>query len=207
MSSNSTSPSTKPAANLHLAMPAPGKLKVFLGMCPGVGKTYAMLQAGGELARHGVDVIAAVIETHGRKETAALLDGLELLPRKEVTYRDTRFEELDLDALLTRRPKVALVDELAHTNAPGSRHPKRWQDIAEILDAGIDVFTTVNIQHLESRADIVSSITRAPVRETVPDSFLERADEIELIDLTPRDLHRRLGRGKGLSRRARRRRI
>lgn len=177
-------------------MPAPGKLKVFLGMCPGVGKTYAMLQAGGELARQGVDVIAAVIETHGRKETAALLDGLELLPRKEVTYRDTRFEELDLDALVARRPKVALVDELAHTNAPGSRHPKRWQDIAEILDAGIDVFTTVNIQHLESRADIVSSITRAPVRETVPDSFLERADEIELIDLTPRDLHRRLEEGK-----------
>ena len=177
-------------------MPAPGKLKVFLGMCPGVGKTYAMLQAGGELSRQGVDVLAAVIETHGRKDTAALLDGLEQLPRKEVTYRDTRFEELDLDALIARRPKVALVDELAHTNAPGSRHPKRWQDVAEILDAGIDVFTTVNIQHLESRADIVSSITRSPVRETVPDSFLERADEIELIDLTPRDLHRRLEEGK-----------
>jgi two-component system sensor histidine kinase KdpD len=177
-------------------MPAPGKLKVFLGMCPGVGKTYAMLQAGGELARQGLDVLAAVIETHGRKETAALLEGLAQLPRKEITYRGTRFEELDLDALIARRPKLALVDELAHTNAPGSRHPKRWQDIAEILDAGIDVFTTVNIQHLESRADIVSSITLAPVRETVPDSFLERADEIELIDLTPRDLQRRLEEGK-----------
>jgi two-component system sensor histidine kinase KdpD len=177
-------------------MPDTGKLKVFLGMCPGVGKTYAMLQAAGELRRQGVDVVAGVIETHGRRETEALLEGLELLPRKQMKYRDTQLAELDLDALIARRPEVALVDELAHTNAPGSRHPKRWQDVAELLEAGIDVFTTVNIQHLESRADVVSAITNSPVRETVPDSFLDRADEIELVDLTPRDLQRRLEEGK-----------
>lgn len=177
-------------------MPDNGKLKVFLGMCPGVGKTYAMLKAAGELRRQDVDVVAGVIETHGRRETEALLDGIEIIPRKQLQYRDTAFTELDLDALIARRPKVALVDELAHTNAPGSRHPKRWQDIAELLDSGIDVYTTVNIQHLESRADVVSAITKAPVRETVPDSFLDRADEIELIDLTPRDLQRRLEDGK-----------
>jgi two-component system sensor histidine kinase KdpD len=173
-----------------------GKLKVFLGMCPGVGKTCAMLQAAGELQRQGVDVVAGVIETHGRRETEALMEGIEILPRQALQYRDAAFTELDLDGLIARRPKVALVDELAHTNAPGSRHPKRWQDIAELLDAGIDVYTTVNIQHLESRADVVSAITKAPVRETVPDSFLDRADEIELIDLTPRDLQRRLEEGK-----------
>lgn len=177
-------------------MPDSGKLKVFLGMCPGVGKTYAMLEAAGELQRQDVDVVAGIIETHGRRETAALLQGLEILPRKKLKHRDTELEELDLDALLIRRPRVALVDELAHTNAPGSRHPKRWQDVAELLDSGIDVHTTVNIQHLESRSDIVSAITKAPVRETVPDSFLDRADEIELVDLTPRDLQRRLEEGK-----------
>lgn len=177
-------------------MPDSGKLKVFLGMCPGVGKTYAMLQAAGELRRQGVDVVAGIIETHGRMETEALLGNLEILPRKKLKYRDTEFEELDLDGLRVRRPRVTLVDELAHTNVPGTRHPKRWQDVAELLDAGIDVHTTVNIQHLESRSDIVSSITKAPVRETVPDSFLDRADEIELVDLTPRDLQRRLEEGK-----------
>lgn len=177
-------------------MPITGKLNVFLGMCPGVGKTYAMLQAAGELRRQGVDVVAGVIETHGRRDTEALLEDLEILPQKQLKYRETALAELDLDALISRRPKVALVDELAHTNAPGSRHPKRWQDIAELLDAGIDVYTTVNIQHLESRADVVSAITKAPVRETVPDSFLDRADEIELVDLTPRDLQRRLEEGK-----------
>nr|MCU0780979.1 two-component sensor histidine kinase [Akkermansiaceae bacterium] len=123
-------------------MPATGKLKVFLGMCPGVGKTYAMLQAAGELRRQDVDVVAGIIETHGRRETEALLVGLELLPRKNLKYRDTELAELDLDGLIARHPKVALVDELAHTNAPGSRHPKRWQDVAELLDAGIDVHTT-----------------------------------------------------------------
>jgi len=176
--------------------PATGKLKVFLGMCPGVGKTYAMLEAAAALRKQGVDVVAGIIETHGRKDTAALLDRLEIIPPARLRHRDAEFSELDLDALISHRPQVALVDELAHTNAPGSRHPKRWQDIAELLDAGIDVYTTVNIQHLESRADVVSAITGAPVRETVPDSFLDRANEIELIDITPRDLHRRLDEGK-----------
>jgi two-component system, OmpR family, sensor histidine kinase KdpD len=177
-------------------MPETGKLKVFLGMCPGVGKTYAMLQAAGELRRQGVDVVAGVIETHGRKDTQALLEGLEILPPQKLSYRNTELAEFDIDGLLARRPKIALIDELAHSNAPGSRHPKRWQDVAELLDAGIDVFTTVNIQHLESRADVVTAITKAPVRETVPDSFLDRADGIELVDLTPRDLQRRLEEGK-----------
>ncbi|MBK1884575.1 sensor histidine kinase KdpD [Luteolibacter pohnpeiensis] len=173
-----------------------GTLKVFLGMCPGVGKTYAMLEAARALKSHGVDVVAGVVVTHARKETQALLDGIEVLPAATSEHRGATIHELDLDALLARRPEVALVDELAHTNAPGSRHPKRWQDVAELLDAGINVYTTINIQHLESRADIVSSITNAPVRETVPDSFLDRANEIELIDLTPRDLRRRLDEGK-----------
>ncbi|RYD32788.1 MAG: sensor histidine kinase KdpD, partial [Verrucomicrobiaceae bacterium] len=181
-----------------MSEPAPtsGTLKVFLGMCPGVGKTYSMLEAARELRSQGMEVVAGVVETHGRKETAALLDGIEILPPARLPYRGTELSEFDLDAMLARRPKVALVDELAHTNAPGSRHAKRWQDVAELLDAGIDVLTTINIQHLESRADVVTAITGAPVRETVPDSFLDRAHEIELIDLTPRDLQRRLEEGK-----------
>jgi two-component system sensor histidine kinase KdpD len=174
----------------------PGSLKVFLGMCPGVGKTYSMLEAARDLRARGMDVVAGVIETHGRGETAALLEGLEILPLAKHSYRGTEVREFDLDAMLARRPKIALIDELAHTNAPGSRHPKRWQDIAELLDNGIDVFTTVNIQHLESRADVVSAVTGAPVRETVPDGFLDRAAEVELIDLTPRDLRVRLDEGK-----------
>lgn len=176
--------------------PPSGKLKIFLGMCPGVGKTYAMLQSADELRKQGTDVVAGVIETHGRKDTAALLAGLEILPLAKLDYRGTQLAEFDIDALLARCPQLALIDELAHTNAPGSRHPKRWQDVAELLDSGIDVHTTVNIQHLESRSDIVAAITNAPVRETIPDSFLDRADQIELIDLTPRDLHRRLEEGK-----------
>ncbi len=176
--------------------PTPGTLKVFLGMCPGVGKTYAMLQAARELRADGADVVAGVVETHGRKETAALLDGLEILPPIILRHRETDLPELDLDRLLARRPRIALIDELAHTNVPGSRHVKRWQDVAELLEAGIDVLTTVNIQHLESRADVVTAITGAPVRETVPDAFLDRAGEIELVDLTPRDLQRRLEEGK-----------
>lgn len=173
-----------------------GNLKVFLGMCPGVGKTYAMLQAAHELRSKDIDVVAGVIETHGRKETAALLENIELLPAKIITHRNTEIAEFDIDALIARHPRVALIDELAHTNAPGSRHPKRWQDVAEILDAGIDVYTTLNIQHLESRADVVAAITKAQVRETVPDSFLDRAQEMELIDLTPRDLQQRMEEGK-----------
>ncbi len=176
--------------------PPPGTLKVFLGMCPGVGKTYAMLAAARDLRGDGTDVVVGVVETHGRKETAALLDGLEILPPVTLRHRETDLPEFDLDAMLVRRPRIALIDELAHTNVPGSRHAKRWQDVAELLDAGIDVLTTVNIQHLESRADVVTAITSAPVRETVPDAFLDRAQEIELIDLTPRDLQRRLEEGK-----------
>lgn len=176
--------------------PNTGTLKVFLGMCPGVGKTYAMLEAAQELQRQGTDVVVGVVETHGRKETAALIDGLEILPTIQLRHRDTALEEFDLDGMLHRKPAVALIDELAHTNAPGSRHPKRWQDVAELLEAGIHVLTTLNIQHLESRSDVVTAITHAPVRETVPDSFLDTAHEIELIDITPRDLHKRLEEGK-----------
>lgn len=177
-------------------VPTTGSLKVFLGMCPGVGKTFAMLEAARDLKSRGIDVVAGIVETHGRRETAALLDGLEIVPPARLEYRGTVIDELNLDALIARRPQVALIDELAHTNAPGSRHPKRWQDVAELLDAGIDVLTTVNIQHLESRADTVTSITGATVRETVPDSFLDRSREIECIDLTPRDLLQRLDEGK-----------
>jgi two-component system sensor histidine kinase KdpD len=173
-------------------------LKVFLGAAPGVGKTFAMLSAARELKRRGVDVVVGVVETHGRAETAALVDGLEVLPRRQVEYRDHRVEEFDLDALLARRPTVALIDELAHSNAPGSRHPYRYQDVAELLDAGIDVYTTVNIQHLESLNDVVERLTgvRVRVRETVPDAFLDRARDIVLVDLPPRELIERLQQGK-----------
>ena len=171
-------------------------LKVFLGAAPGVGKTYAMLSAARELARRGVDVVVGVVETHGRAETAALLDGLEVLPRRRIEYRERTLDALDLDALLARRPAVALVDELAHSNAPGSRHPFRYQDVAELLDAGIDVYTTVNIQHLESLNDVVERLTGVRVRETVPDAFLDRARDIVLVDLPPRELVERLQQGK-----------
>ncbi|MEO6876780.1 MAG: sensor histidine kinase KdpD [Opitutaceae bacterium] len=173
-----------------------GRLKVFFGMSPGVGKTYAMLRAAQQEVRDGVDLIVGVIETHGRVETEALLAGLPIIPRKEITYRDIKLTELDLEAILARRPAVVLVDEFAHTNAPGSRHPKRYQDVIELLDAGLDVYTTLNVQHIESRADAVRQITGAPVHETVPDSVFELADEIELIDLTPETLLERLREGK-----------
>jgi two-component system, OmpR family, sensor histidine kinase KdpD len=176
--------------------PTPGTLKIFLGMCPGVGKTYAMLQAARELLQQGTDVVVGVVETHGRKDTASLLEGLEILPQAERKHRDAIVTEFDLDAMIQRKPEVALIDELAHTNAPGSRHPKRWQDVVELLESGINVLTTINIQHLESRADVVTAITKAPVRETVPDSFLDRAEAVELIDLTPGDLRKRLEQGK-----------
>ena len=171
-------------------------LKVFLGAAPGVGKTYAMLSAARELKRRGVDVVAGVVETHGRAETAALVEGLDVLPRRRVDYRDRTIDEFDLDAMLARRPKVALIDELAHSNAPGSRHPFRYQDVAELLDAGIDVYTTVNIQHLESLNDVVERLTGVRVRETVPDAFLDRARDIVLVDLPPRELVERLQQGK-----------
>ncbi|TFZ56172.1 sensor histidine kinase KdpD [Methylorubrum sp. Q1] len=173
-----------------------GRLKVFLGAAPGVGKTYEMLTIGRAKLKAGADVVVGVVETHGRAETEALLDGFEIIPRRAVPYHGTVLEEMDLDALLARRPALALVDELAHTNAPGSRHPKRYQDVEELLDAGIDVLTTLNIQHVESLNDVVASITRIRVRETVPDSILDRADDIEVVDLNPDDLIERLKAGK-----------
>jgi len=172
------------------------RLKIFVGAAPGVGKTYAMLAAAHERRSDGVDVVVGVVETHGRTETEALLGGLEVVPRRRVDYHGTQLEEMDLDAILARRPQLVLVDELAHTNAPGSRHPKRFSDIEELLDAGIDVYTTVNIQHLESLNDVVAQITGIRIRETVPDSFFERADELKLVDVTPEDLLQRLQEGK-----------
>ena len=171
-------------------------LKVFLGMSPGVGKTYAMLRAAQQERAAGTDLVVGVVETHGRVETEALLAGLALVPRKAVDYRGTRLAEMDLEAIILRRPKLVLVDELAHTNAPGSRHAKRWQDVLELLEAGIDVFTTLNIQHVESRADTIRQITGATQQETVPDSVLDLADELELVDLTPETLLERLREGK-----------
>lgn len=172
-----------------------GRLKVFLGMCPGVGKTYAMLEAAQRELKNGRDLVIGYVETHGRQETDALTNGLPLIPRKISEHRGLALTEMDLDAVLTRHPQLALVDELAHTNVPDSRHPKRWQDVNELLDAGIDVFTTLNVQHLESRADTVRQITGTEIRETVPDSVLDAA-ELELVDLPPVDLVARLQQGK-----------
>jgi two-component system sensor histidine kinase KdpD len=173
-----------------------GRLKIFVGAAPGVGKTYEMLQSAHAKVRAGVDVVVGVVETHGRPETEALLDGLEVIPRRRLAYRDQQLDEMDLDALIARKPQLALVDELAHTNAPGSRHPKRYLDVEELLSHGIDVWTAVNIQHIESLNDVVAQITHVRVRETVPDSVFDRADAIELIDLTPDDLIQRLREGK-----------
>ncbi|MCI0709624.1 MAG: sensor histidine kinase KdpD [Chloroflexi bacterium] len=173
-----------------------GKLKIFFGMAAGVGKTYAMLETARERQAEGVDVVVGYIETHGREETEGLLAGLEVIPRQTLSYRGTQLEEMDLDAVLARHPELVLVDELAHTNAPGVRHAKRFQDIIELLEADIDVWTTVNVQHFESRADAVRQITGITVHERVPDSILDLADEIELIDLSPEDLRKRLAEGK-----------
>ena len=173
-----------------------GRLKIFLGAAPGVGKTYEMLQEARARAKDGADVVVGVVETHGRKETEGLLEGLEVVPRRPIEYRGQWLEEMDLDALIARRPDLALVDELAHTNVPGSRHPKRYLDVEELLNLGINVYTTVNIQHIESLNDVVAQITGVRVRETVPDSILDRADAIELVDITPDDLIQRLKEGK-----------
>ena len=173
-----------------------GKLKVFLGAAPGVGKTYAMLRTGQQLAKEGVDVVVGVVETHGRRETDALLQGLERLPMRQVDHRGILLREFDLDAALGRRAALLLVDELAHTNAPGSRHEKRWQDVRELLDAGLDVATTLNIQHVESLNDVIAQITGVRVRETVPDAVLDLASEFVLVDLAPDDLLQRLRDGK-----------
>ncbi|MGN6742653.1 MAG: DUF4118 domain-containing protein, partial [Amnibacterium sp.] len=172
-----------------------GRLRVFLGAAPGVGKTYAMLEEGHRLAGFGRDVVVAVVETHDRAATAALLEGLECIPRKVIEYRGVRLAEMDLDAVLARAPEIALVDELAHTNAPGSQHQKRWEDVRVLLDAGISVLSTVNIQHIESLNDVVEQITGIVQRETIPDAVLRGADQTELVDLTPQALRDRLADG------------
>jgi len=173
-----------------------GRLKIFVGAAPGVGKTYEMLQQARARKQDGYDIVVGVVETHGRKETQALLDELEIVPRKRLEYKGQSLEEMDLDAVIARRPQIVLVDELAHTNVPGSRHPKRYLDVEELLNRGIDVYTTVNIQHIESLNDVVAQITHVRVRETVPDSVFDRAHAIELVDLTPDDLIQRLKEGK-----------
>ena len=173
-----------------------GRLRVFFGMCPGVGKTYAMLHAARRRVDEGIEVVVGIVETHGRAETEAMIKDLPLVPLLEFEHRGTTLRELDLDAILTWHPKLVLVDELAHTNAPGSRHPQRYQDVLELLEAGIDVYTTLNVQHVESRAETVRQIAGVAVRETVPDSVLDVADEIELVDLTPEQLRQRLAEGK-----------
>ena len=173
-----------------------GRLKIFFGASAGIGKTYAMLSAAHELRSQSVDVVVGIAETHGRKDTAALLEGLEVLPSREVDHRGSRLAEFDLDAALARHPAIILVDELAHNNAAGSRHPKRWQDIEELLDAGIGVYTTVNVQHLESLNDVISGITGVKVWETVPDSVFDKADEVTVVDLPPDELLQRLRQGK-----------
>lgn len=172
-----------------------GKLKIFLGYAPGVGKTYTMLEAA-RLRKKDTDVVVAFVETHRRAETEALLEGLEVMPRRQVDYRGIKLNEMDLDAVLARHPQLAIVDELAHENAPGSRHPKRYQDIEELLEARIDVYTTLNIQHIESGRNAVAQITGAWVREAVPDSFIDSATEIEMVDLPPDELLKRLKEGK-----------
>src|SRR6476469_9725459 len=173
-----------------------GHLKIFLGAAPGVGKTYAMLSSARAEKSGGRDVVAGLIETHGRRETEQLIEGFEILPRKPIVYRNQIMKEFDLDAALLRRPNLLLVDEYADTNVPGSRHPKRWQDIDELLAAGIDVWTTLNIQHLESLNDVVQKISKIKVRETVPDAVSDKADEVVLVDCPPDELLKRLAEGK-----------
>jgi two-component system, OmpR family, sensor histidine kinase KdpD len=191
---NSTSPRSG-EQSLAVA-PGRGRLKIFLGMAAGVGKTYRMLQEGQAEAEAGRDVVIGYLEPHGRLETTAQGAGLETVPRRSVTYRDTRLEEMDLPAVLRRRPELCLIDELAHTNAPGVEHEKRFQDIADVLDAGIDVYSTVNVQHVESLNDQVAELTGTRVRETVPDSVLAQADDVVVIDITPASLLERLQAGK-----------
>src|SRR5262245_14459599 len=173
-----------------------GHYKVFLGMAAGVGKTYRMLQEVQNEAEAGRDVVIGLLETHGREGTAVLAEGLETIPRRKVPYRGVELEEMDLPAILERHPELVLIDELAHTNAPGVEHAKRYEDIADVLNAGVDVLSTVNVQHLESLNDQVAELTGVRVRETVPDEVLSRADEIVLVDLTPEDLLDRLREGK-----------
>ena len=172
-----------------------GQLRIYLGVAAGVGKTFAMLNEGHRRAERGADVVVAFVETHGRAHTAELVDGLEIIPRARISYRGATFEEMDIDAVLARKPEIALVDEFAHTNVPGSRNAKRWQDVEELLAAGIEVISTVNIQHLESLNDVVQKITGVPQRETVPDAMVRAADQVELVDMTPEALRRRMAHG------------
>ena len=174
---------------------ARGQLRVYLGAAPGVGKTYAMLAEGQRRRSRDTDVVVALLEDHGRRLTAAMAEGLELVPRRSMSYRGAAFTEMDLDAVLARRPQVALVDELAHTNVPGCRNAKRWQDVDELLDARIDVITTLNIQHLESLSDVAKQVTGVEQHETLPDEIARRADQIELVDMTPEALRRRMVHG------------
>src|SRR3974377_1839628 len=173
-----------------------GRLRIFVGAAPGVGKTYEMLQSARALKKDGYDVVVGVWEPPGRKENRGLVEGLEPIPRQRIAYRGRMLEEMDLDAIIARRPQIVLVDELAHTNAPGSRHPKRCMDVEELLNRGINVYSTVNIQHIESLNDVDAQITGVRVRETVPDRVFDRADSVELVDLTPDDLIQRLKEGK-----------
>ncbi|MGO4706184.1 DUF4118 domain-containing protein [Microvirga sp. 2MCAF38] len=190
-------PRASPEALLALAnREGRGRLKIFLGAAPGVGKTYAMLQAGRTARQDGTDVVVGLVETHGRWETEQMMQGLEILPRLSIPYRGRMVQEFDIDAALKRAPALVLVDEYAHTNAPGSRHPKRWQDVEELLDAGINVWTTLNIQHIESLNDVIQRITKIRVRETIPDITFDKADEIVLVDLPPDELLKRLAEGK-----------
>ena len=172
-----------------------GTLRIYLGAAAGVGKTFAMLNEGRRRAEYGEDVVVGLVEAHGRPKTAEQAAGLEVVPRRQVAYRGAWFEELDVDAVLARRPRVALVDELAHTNVPGSRNEKRWEDVEELLVAGIHVISTLNVQHLESLNDVVEQITGVTQRETIPDEVVRRADELQLVDLTPEAVRARLARG------------
>src|ERR1700744_3168411 len=182
-------------AGYSAGRPARGQLRVYLGAAAGVGKTFALLSEGHRRAERGADVVVAFAETHARPQTAALIDGLEVVPRRRLAYRGGEWEEMDLDAVLARKPQIALVDELAHTNVPGSRHAKRWEDVAELLEAGIDVISAVNVQHLESVTDVVEAITGVPQRETVPDAVVRAADQVELVDMTAEALRRRMAHG------------
>src|SRR5271156_4278027 len=181
--------------NLREHRPKRGELRIYLGAAPGVGKTYSMLGEAHRRLERGTDLVAAVVETHGRKRTAELLSGIEVIPPRYIEYRGGSFAELDVEAVLARQPQVVLVDELAHTNTPGSKNHKRWQDVEELLDAGITVISTVNIQHLESLNDVVAQITGIEQKETMPDSIVREAAQVELIDITPEALQRRLSHG------------
>src|ERR1700761_6716543 len=173
-----------------------GKLRIFVGAAPGVGKTYEMLTQAQARKKDGYDIVIGIVETHGRRETEALLAGLEVVPRRRLLYKGQWLDEMDIDAIIARHPQIVLVDELAHTNVEGSRHPKRYLDVEELMSRGIDVYTTINIQHIESLNDVVAQITHVRVRETVPDAVFDRTDAVELVDLTPDDLIQRLKEGK-----------